>query len=83
MLYAPKRNTFGTGKLLHSPCTLEATRHKVHGNKQAHMELVDKLPCASCLSIANATIYREHHYVKAIGYLVNVFQFPQVLFLIS
>lgn len=77
-------NYLGICKLLHSPCTLEATRHKVHGNKQAHMELVAKLPCASCISIANATIYREHHYVKAIfTHFADTFVDTKVSFLIE
>ena len=43
MVDGPEIDALGVGKLLETPGRLEATGHKVHGDKETHAETVDKL----------------------------------------
>ena len=74
---APKGDILFFTERLHAPSTLKPTHDKVHWNKHSNLETVDKLTPSERIAIADASVHREHHKVKGVGNLSDVFQFTK------
>ena len=48
----------------------------MHRHEQTDVEAVNELPAAQRVAVAYSTIDGKHRYVKGVGNLTYVFQFP-------
>ena len=74
---APKGDILFFAERLHAPRTLKPTHYKVHWNEHPNLEAVDKLTPSKRIAIADASVHREHHKVKRVGCLSDVFKFTK------
>ena len=74
---APEGDILFFAERLHAPSTLKPTHDKVHWNKHSNLEAFDKLTSAKRIAVADASVHREHHKVKGVGSLSDVFKFTK------
>ena len=52
----------------------------MHGNEESDVKPVYELTCAFGISVADASVYGEHHYVEAPADFTYVLQFSEIEF---
>ena len=55
----------------------------MHGDEHANLEALDELSATEGIAVANASVYREHHQIKAVSYFADVLQLAQVLLFVG